>query len=58
MIQGEVRPPATFLSAEEILQRQYVAHIVDQFARDPQPAAPKDARRCSATMGPTAGWTG
>ena len=35
VIQGDVRPPATFLSAEEILQRQYVAHIVDRFARDP-----------------------
>ena len=44
VIQGDVRPPATFLSAEEILQRQYVAHIVDQFARDPQVVAPKDAR--------------
>ena len=44
VIQGEVRPPATFLSAEEILQRQYVAHIVDRFARDPKMEAPKDAR--------------
>lgn len=44
VIQGDVRPPATFLSAEEILQRQYVAHIVDQFARDPKLAPPKDAR--------------
>lgn len=44
VIQGEVRPPATFLSAEEILQRQYVAHIVDRFARDPQRDTPKDAR--------------
>ena len=44
VIQGEVRPPATFLSAEEILQRQYVAHIVDQFARDPQQEPPTDAR--------------
>ena len=41
VIQGEVRPPATFLGAEEILQRQYVAHIVDQFARDPQPRRPR-----------------
>lgn len=44
VIQGEVRPPATFLNAEEILQRQYIAHIVDQFARDPQVVAPRDAR--------------
>lgn len=34
VINGEVRPPATFLDAEEILQRQYTAHIVDRFARD------------------------
>ena len=40
MIQGDVGP-ATFLSAEEILQRQYVAHIVDRFARDPQRNLPK-----------------
>ncbi|MGS2809905.1 DEAD/DEAH box helicase [Nocardia sp. MW-W600-9] len=33
VIQGDVRPPATFLTAEEILQRQYVAHIVDRLAR-------------------------
>jgi ATP-dependent helicase YprA (DUF1998 family) len=44
VIQGDVRPPATFLNAEEILQRQYIAHIVDQFARDPQLVAAKDAR--------------
>ncbi|KAA0087221.1 DUF1998 domain-containing protein [Mycolicibacterium sp. P9-64] len=44
VIQGDVRPPATFLSAEEILQRQYVAHIVDRFARDPRLVPPKDAR--------------
>jgi hypothetical protein len=44
VIQGDVRPPATFLNAEEILQRQYIAHIVDRFSRDPQQVAPKDAR--------------
>ncbi|MFV8301004.1 DEAD/DEAH box helicase [Mycolicibacterium fortuitum] len=44
VIQGDVRPPATFLNAEEILQRQYIAHIADQFARDPDIVAPKDAR--------------
>jgi ATP-dependent helicase YprA (DUF1998 family) len=44
VIQGEVRPPATFLGAEEVLRRQYVAHIVDQLARDPKFLSPKDAR--------------
>ncbi len=34
LINGSVRPPATYLSAEEILQRQYVAHVLDGFARD------------------------
>jgi ATP-dependent helicase YprA (DUF1998 family) len=52
VIQGEVRPPATFLSAEEILQRQYVAHIVDRLARDPQMDAPKDARTVLGDPGP------
>ena len=34
MINGAVRPPSIYLSAEEILQRQYLAHLVDEFARD------------------------
>ncbi len=34
VINGTVRPPATYLSAEEILKRQYLAHLVDAFARD------------------------
>ncbi len=32
IINGEVTPPATFLNAEEMLQRQYVASIVDALA--------------------------
>ncbi|MDU7360670.1 MAG: DEAD/DEAH box helicase [Propionibacteriaceae bacterium] len=32
MINGGVRPPAIFLSAVEILQRQYLAHLVDRAA--------------------------
>ncbi|HPY23422.1 MAG TPA: DEAD/DEAH box helicase [Mycobacterium sp.] len=55
VIQGDVRPPATFLSAEEILQRQYVAHIVDRFARDPQSEPPKDARAVLGDPSPD-GW--
>ncbi|HHV22138.1 MAG TPA: DUF1998 domain-containing protein, partial [Propionibacterium sp.] len=35
VINGEVRPPATYLSAEEILQRQYLASVVDRLARQP-----------------------
>lgn len=36
MINGAVRPPATFLGAEEILQRQYIAHLMDRLARSPE----------------------
>jgi hypothetical protein len=42
VINGEVRPPATYLRAEEILRRQYTAHLADEFAPattpDPTPA--------------------
>src|SRR5690606_2112260 len=31
-IDGAVRPPATYLNAEEILQRQYLASIFDRWA--------------------------
>ena len=44
VINGRVRPPATYLSAEEILQRQYVAHLVDCFARDPNRPHPHWAK--------------
>ena len=63
VINGEVRPPATYLQAEEILRRQYTAHLVDEFARDHQRAAPAQCRaarsgpaspaRSSATSSPT-----
>jgi ATP-dependent helicase YprA (DUF1998 family) len=33
VINGQVRPPATYLNAEEILQRQYTAHLIDAMAR-------------------------
>lgn len=41
IINGPVRPPATYLSAAEILRRQYLAHLVDAFARDPGRPHPK-----------------
>lgn len=44
VINGVVRPPATYLSAEEILQRQYVAHLVDDFARQSDRPHPRLAR--------------
>ncbi|OYO23440.1 heavy metal resistance protein CzcA [Enemella dayhoffiae] len=43
MINGAVRPPATWLSAEEILRRQYLAHIVDKTARDHPDLLPRVA---------------
>ncbi|MBO0852763.1 MAG: DEAD/DEAH box helicase [Nocardia sp.] len=50
VIQGEVRPPATFLTAEEILQRQYVAHIIDRLAREPGAQDPVEARTVLGTF--------
>ena len=44
MINGQVRAPATYLSAEEILRRQYVAHLVDCFAREENRPHPRRAR--------------
>jgi ATP-dependent helicase YprA (DUF1998 family) len=41
VINGQVRPPATYLDAEEILQRQYVAHLVDTLARTSTRPAPR-----------------
>ncbi|WP_269928805.1 DEAD/DEAH box helicase [Kocuria massiliensis] len=41
MINGSVRPPAAYLSAEEILHRQYLAFLMDRLAGDsgiPDPA--------------------
>jgi hypothetical protein len=43
VINGEVRPPATYLQAEEILRRQYTAHLVDEMARDAGRPHPKSA---------------
>ena len=43
VINGEVRPPATYLDAEEILRRQYIASIVDGLARDPSQRLPRKA---------------
>jgi hypothetical protein len=43
VVDGEVRPPATYLAAEEILRRQYTAFLVDAFARDPRRPHPRTA---------------
>ena len=44
VINGQVRAPATYLSAEEIQRRQYVAHLVDRFAREEDRPHPRRAR--------------
>ncbi|MGM7669838.1 DEAD/DEAH box helicase [Microbacterium sp. A93] len=41
LINGAVRPPATYLDAEEILRRQYLASLMDAVARRPGVAAPQ-----------------
>lgn len=38
-----MRPPATYLDAIEILQRQYVASLIDAMARDGAPRMPRTA---------------
>ena len=45
MVNGSVRPPAAYLSAEEILHRQYTAFLMDRMAGDP--SAPQPARAAS-----------
>ena len=52
VINGPVRPPATYLSASEILRRQYLAHLVDHFARDPRRPHPRRADLAMRASGP------
>lgn len=49
LIAGAVRPPATYLDALEILQRQYVAHLLDRGARDGR--TPSDLHRAPSVLG-------
>lgn len=44
IINGDVKPPTTFLQAEEILARQFVAYLGDQLAIDMNAAHPTSAR--------------
>ncbi|MEV6769686.1 DEAD/DEAH box helicase [Nocardia sp. NPDC051030] len=55
MIDGEIIPPGSYLSAVEILRRQYLAHLVDIAARDRLPDVLPLPRRASALFGET-GW--
>ena len=49
VINGMVRPPATYLSAEEILRRQYVAHLADLLAADEDRPHPHRADHAMAS---------
>ncbi|MGH3279154.1 MAG: helicase-related protein, partial [Trebonia sp.] len=55
MIAGEIIPPGCYLSAIEILRRQYVAHLADRAARGQLPGAAPMPRRASALFGES-GW--
>lgn len=50
VVNGRVRPPATYLDAEEILRRQLVAAVADTLARDPNAPHP---RRAAEAIGST-----
>jgi replicative superfamily II helicase len=51
MIAGQIVPPGCYLSAIEILRRQYVAHLADLTARGQFPGVLPMPRRASALFG-------
>jgi len=51
MIDGEIIPPGCYLSAVEILRRQYLAHLLDLVSRDRFPGVPPMPRLASALFG-------
>jgi hypothetical protein len=55
MIAGQIVPPGCFLSAVEILRRQYLAHLIDLAARDRLPGVLPLPRRAHVLFGPS-GW--
>ena len=55
MIAGEIVPPGAYLSAVEILRRQYAAHLIDLCARGRLPGVRSMPRRASVLFGPS-GW--
>ncbi|MEV4494547.1 DEAD/DEAH box helicase [Micromonospora arborensis] len=52
VIDGDVRPPATYLAAEEILRRQYTAYLIDAFAREPGRRRPRKATGAIGSCAP------
>ncbi|HEX3965986.1 MAG TPA: Zn-binding domain-containing protein, partial [Trebonia sp.] len=55
MIAGEIIPPGCYLSAIEILRRQYLAHLADLAARGQLPGVLPMPRRASVLFGES-GW--
>ncbi|MCW6003759.1 DEAD/DEAH box helicase [Micromonospora sp. CPCC 205371] len=55
MIAGQIVPPGCFLSAVEILRRQYLAHLIDLAARDRLSGVLPLPRRASVLFG-SSGW--
>ncbi|MET8909532.1 DEAD/DEAH box helicase [Micromonospora sp. NPDC004551] len=55
MIVGQIVPPGCFLSAVEILRRQYLAHLIDLAARGRLPGVLPMPRRAHVLFGPS-GW--
>ena len=49
MIAGDIRPPGCFLSASEILRRQYLAHLLDRVGAGQLPAQDSDADGAALT---------
>lgn len=52
IINGDVKPPSTFLRAEEILARQFVAYLGDQLAVDKNAVHPTSAREALRSTDP------
>ncbi|MGG5753654.1 DEAD/DEAH box helicase [Zafaria sp. Z1313] len=52
VINGDVRPPSTYLQAEEILQRQFAAFLGDRLASDPRAPHPRSAREALKSTAP------
>lgn len=52
MVNGAVRPPATWLSAEEILRRQYFAYLVDRAAGRNDLIHPRTAQQVLGSRDP------
>ncbi|WP_415504973.1 helicase-related protein, partial [Actinomyces slackii] len=44
LLDGAVAPPATYLGAEEILRRQFLAYVIDTLTRESHPAVPGGGR--------------